>query len=126
MGAKINGVIEPGVTIRGDPDLMGQLFANLIENALNHAGPAAMVEVALAGKQAGEFVASVSDSGRGIPEAERGQVLRRFYRLEASRSTPGAGLGLAMGAAIADMHELKLKLLDNDPGLRVEISGTRV
>jgi len=126
VGAKINGVIEPGVTIRGDPDLMGQLFANLIENALNHAGPAAMVEVALAGKQAGEFVASVSDSGRGIPEAERGQVLRRFYRLEASRSTPGAGLGLAMGAAIADMHELKLKLLDNDPGLRVEISGTRV
>jgi len=63
----------------------------------------------------------VSDSGPGIPEADRARVLQRFVRLEASRSTPGTGLGLTLVKAVADLHGAALSLSDNRPGLRVTI-----
>jgi signal transduction histidine kinase len=47
--------------------------------------------------------------------------LERFYRLEESRSTPGAGLGLALAAAVARLHQASLKLTDAEPGLRVSV-----
>lgn len=58
----------------------------------------------------------------GIPAHERDKVLRRLYRLERSRSTPGNGLGLALVAAIADLHDATLTLGDNAPGLRVTLA----
>jgi signal transduction histidine kinase len=63
----------------------------------------------------------VTDSGPGIPEAERDKVLRRLYRLERSRTTPGNGLGLALVAAIAESHGATLELADADPGLSVTL-----
>jgi signal transduction histidine kinase len=58
--------------------------------------------------------------GRGIPKAERGKVFQRFYRLDASRSTSGNGLGLALVTAVADLHGANIQLFDNTlPGLRV-------
>ena len=65
---------------------------------------------------------AVADDGPGIPVEERGKVLRRFYRLDTSRHSPGAGLGLALVTAIASLHEAQLSLLDNNPGLRVEMT----
>ena len=62
---------------------------------------------------------TVSDNGPGIPEPEREKVLRRFYRLEKSRTTPGNGLGLAVVKAVADLHHASIELGDNKPGLRV-------
>ena len=59
--------------------------------------------------------------GCGIPEAERGRVLRRFYRLEQSRTTPGSGLGLSLAAAVAELHGAHLGLEDAEPGLRVSV-----
>ena len=61
----------------------------------------------------------MADNGPGIPAEERDKVLARFYRLDRSRSTPGSGLGLALVAAIAELHEARLTLDDNAPGLRV-------
>jgi signal transduction histidine kinase len=66
--------------------------------------------------------ASVEDNGPGIPLAEYDKVFRRFYRLTSSRSTPGYGLGLALVAAIANLHNAKIDLSDNHPGLRCLIS----
>ncbi|MFC3119635.1 sensor histidine kinase [Jhaorihella thermophila] len=63
----------------------------------------------------------VSDTGPGIPESERDAVFRRLYRLESSRTTPGSGLGLSLVRAIADLHEARIELSDNRPGLRVMI-----
>jgi signal transduction histidine kinase len=57
-----------------------------------------------------------------VPPADRERVLSRFVRLEASRSTPGTGLGLTLVKAIADLHNARLELSDNDPGLRVTIT----
>jgi len=64
-------------------------------------------------------MAAVTDSGPGIPVGEREKVLRRFYRLEKSRTSPGSGLGLSLVKAIADLHGAALELSDNTPGLRV-------
>jgi signal transduction histidine kinase len=59
----------------------------------------------------------VGDRGPGIPEALRAEALRRFGRLDSSRSDEGAGLGLALAQAIAHLHNGKLVLEDNCPGL---------
>ena len=63
----------------------------------------------------------VADDGPGVPESERERIFRRLYRLDRSRSTPGTGLGLAMVAAIADLHEARIEVGDNAPGLRLSV-----
>ena len=108
------------VYVAGNKSLMGQVFANLIENALRHAPEGARISVSVA-QSGGTAHIAVSDTGPGIPAEERENVLRRLYRLERSRTTPGSGLGLSLVAAIIHMHEGELRLKDNAPGLRVEI-----
>ena len=104
--------------IEGDPELLTQMLANLIENALRHAGDGARVSVRAA-RQGADLVVLVADNGPGIPPAEREKVFDRFYRLEQSRSTPGSGLGLALVAAVARLHGASVSLADADPGLIV-------
>lgn len=117
---ELTAKIEPDVRVTGDAELIAQLFANLIENALAHTGPKARIRLSL-GKTADRVEACVADDGPGIAPEERDKVLRRFYRLDASRSTPGAGLGLALVSAVIDLHGWRLTLSDNTPGLRVSI-----
>ncbi|MFN4159730.1 MAG: ATP-binding protein [Gemmobacter sp.] len=112
---------EGPVLVSGDRTLLGQAVANLIENGLRHAPGGARIEIGLA-REDGHVVLTVADDGPGIPEAERDKVLRRLYRLERSRTTPGNGLGLSLVAAIAQLHGAELTLDDNNPGLRVRLS----
>jgi signal transduction histidine kinase len=111
---------EPGILVQGDGELIAQMFTNLIENALAHTPPGTRIVSCLAVHQ-GEIIASVADDGPGIPAGERQNVLTRFYRLDRSRHMPGAGLGLALVAVIASLHDIALSLDDNDPGLRVTL-----
>ncbi len=122
-GKSFTAVIKPRVRILGDPELLAQVFANLVDNAITHSGPGASIELSLVvhGEQA---IAAVRDNGPGIPEAERDKVLRRFYRLDESRTTPGSGLGLSLVSAITELHGQHLSLSDNGPGLRAEIAFT--
>jgi signal transduction histidine kinase len=113
--------IRAKITIRGDAELLTQLFSNLIENAIRHTPPRSIISIGLTIVD-NSPVACIADSGPGIPAAERDKVLRRFYRLTSSRSTPGNGLGLALAAAIANLHQARLDLTDNAPGLRVRLS----
>lgn len=114
--------IAPGQQVRGDAALLRQALVNLIENALLHGGDRVRVQVAPGP------VLSVSDNGPGIPEADRIRVLGRFVRLDASRATPGTGLGLALVAAVARLHGTRPELTDAAPGLRVtlDLSGVRI
>ena len=115
---------EGPVTVQGDRTLLGQVVANLVENALRHTPEGAEVRVSVGGSQ-GEARLVVADTGPGIPEAERENVLRRLYRLERSRTTPGNGLGLSLAAAIVEMHGGRLQLADAAPdgtGLRVKVT----
>lgn len=120
-GHSLQLVLNAPATIPGDRALIGQAIANLIENALRHTPPGRIV-VEVAGA-----AVTVSDHGPGIPESERAAVLRRLYRLDHSRSTPGNGLGLALVDAIATLHGGRLVLSDNNPGLRIrmDLNGDR-
>lgn len=110
---------DPGeAVLRGDRELLLQMCANLVENAMTHCAAGALIHIGL--ERSGRDVSIVvADDGPGIPQEERDKVLRRLYRLEKSRTTPGSGLGLSMVKAIADLHGGTLTLSDNAPGLRV-------
>jgi signal transduction histidine kinase len=108
------------LTIRGDEELLTQLFSNLIENALGHTPAGTRIRLTV-GAVNGECVASVIDNGPGVAPDELGKVTRRFYRGSSSRSSQGHGLGLSLVAAIAQLHGAKLQLIDAGPGLRVDL-----
>jgi signal transduction histidine kinase len=99
------------------------MVANMIENSIRHCPAGVDITVGLA-QQDGAAVLRISDTGPGIPEGERAKVFRRFYRLEASRTTPGSGLGLALVKAVADLHGASIELSDNQPGLCVTVRFT--
>ncbi|HEY2779177.1 MAG TPA: HAMP domain-containing sensor histidine kinase [Steroidobacteraceae bacterium] len=105
--------------VSGDPVLLAQALSNLIDNALKYAPEGGSVEVAVEkrGDQRAEI--SVMDNGPGIDDAEKAKVMQRFYRGDASRGTPGVGLGLSLVQAVAKLHGSPLELRDNVPGLKV-------
>lgn len=109
-----------GAQIEGNRSLVAQALANLVDNAIKYtpAGGAALIRVAL---EPQGVALSVADSGPGIPEEDRARVVERFVRLEASRSSPGTGLGLSLVAAVAHFHGAQLCLEDNAPGLRARL-----
>ncbi len=107
--------------VHGDRDLLGQILANLIENALRHTAPETPITLGL-NRVGDRVVLSVADAGPGIPEGERDKVLQRLYRLDRSRATPGSGLGLSLVSVIADLHDAELTLADAGPGLMVSLS----
>jgi len=119
-GHILRASVERAATINGDRGLLTQMAANLLENSIRHCVPGAAITITLT-CESGCPVLRVTDTGRGIPEAEREKVFRRFYRLETSRTTPGNGLGLALVKAVADLHGASLELSDNRPGLRVTV-----
>jgi signal transduction histidine kinase len=114
--------IEQGTALKvgGDRDLLFQALANLVDNTLKHVPRGGRVSL-VARRQGEGILLAVGDNGPGIPVTERDRALERFYRLDSSRSTLGAGLGLSLVAAVAELHQTSLELLDNGPGLRVEI-----
>lgn len=110
--------------IRGDRDLLVQMFANLIENSLTHTPAGSNIVVSL-DETPDAVTASVCDDGPGVPENEREKIFQRFYRLEASRTSPGTGLGLSLVAAVAKLHGAKIEVLNTHPGLRIAVTFIR-
>ncbi len=107
-------------SVTGDRHLLSQVIANLIHNALRHTPKGSYIDVSLTAL-ADQVVLSVADNGPGIPVEERVKVLQRLYRMEKSRTTDGNGLGLSLVAAICALHDAKLELMDNGPGLRINV-----
>ena len=102
-------------SIRGDRELLVQLFSNLIENAIVHTPEGTRIEIVL---QVEKNVATVSvrDNGPGVPQEEHAKLFQPLYRREASRSRPGYGLGLALVSAIAELHDAKIRVESTDRG----------
>lgn len=101
----------------GDAALIQQAVANLVDNAIKFSPSAATVRLsAVVGPTGIEIV--VTDQGPGIPKADVGKATERFFRGESARSTPGAGLGLSLVQAVAQLHGGALRLEDGTPGLR--------
>ena len=97
-------------------ELMSQALSNLIDNALKHGASGGQVTLRLSRGLEG-IVFQVEDRGPGIAEADRAQALKRFGRLDSARTTPGAGLGMALIEAVARLHGGRFDLADNGPGL---------
>lgn len=105
----------------GDRDLLFQAFANLLDNALKFSPAGGKIRVVLR-RTGGQCICLVRDEGPGIPHAEKDRVFNRFYRSEASRHTPGNGLGLSLVAAVIQLHHGRIDLQDANPGLLVKIT----
>jgi signal transduction histidine kinase len=112
--------IDPAVSVRGDRELLTQLLANLVENAIVHTPKDTRIEVRLDRTTTGGRL-TVADDGPGVPAGERQRIFAKFHRLDRSRSLPGNGLGLSLVSAIADLHGARLAVNDNGPGLRVTL-----
>lgn len=97
-------------------ELMSQALSNLIDNALKHGASGGALTLRLAMRADG-IVFQVEDRGPGIAEGDRAQALKRFGRLDSARTTPGAGLGMALIEAVARLHGGRFELADNAPGL---------
>ncbi len=112
---------EGPLWVSGDPVLLAQALSNLIDNALKFAPTNGAIEVGVQTRGGGAEI-SVSDNGPGIADAEKSKVVERFYRGDASRGTPGVGLGLSLVQAVAKLHGSALALSDRSPGLRVALT----
>ena len=123
---------EQAAPVKANRELVSQALANLVDNAIKYAEPAAAdvngasAEIVVAARDGGDrILLTVADHGPGIPEADRARVVERFVRLEQSRSQPGSGLGLSLAAAVARLHGGELTMEDNEPGLRCVIALPR-
>ncbi len=128
-GFKLVRRLRPCPTVLGSRPLIGQALANMLDNALKYAEGGGTISIEAAPSPDGRIVLAVADDGPGIPKAERSSVLKRFVRLERSRTSEGSGLGLSLVAAVARAHRAALRLSDakrsaesgERPGLRISL-----
>jgi signal transduction histidine kinase len=122
MGVRLTKTLRCEASLDGDSLLLGRLFDNLLENALAHTPRNGVVSIGMAPSPPGGCTVTITDSGPGIPAALRPVVFERFARGDSSRSrrTGGAGLGLAICAAIVSAHKGTIAIDDDHVG------GTRI
>jgi signal transduction histidine kinase len=111
---------SPPTTVKGERHLLFQAISNLVDNALKFAPSEGHVSLEVS-HDGPDAVVVVADDGPGIPAEARERVLERFVRLDASRATPGSGLGLSLVSAVARLHGGTIELGDNAPGLRAAL-----
>jgi signal transduction histidine kinase len=124
--AEENGItLQTNVTgplpLLGDRELVQQAIANLLDNALKFSPANTTISFA-ASRQNDTIEISIADQGPGISDADRDRATERFFRAESARNTNGSGLGLALVAAVANLHNGTLRLRDNSPGLRAVLT----
>jgi signal transduction histidine kinase len=121
-GARLRLVRADAAPVRGDPVLLMQAISNLIDNALKYTPRGGSIVVSVSRLADARIELTVADSGPGIAEADRRKATERFYRGDASRGTPGVGLGLSLVEAVSRLHGTALELADNHPGLRASMA----
>ncbi|MFE3453448.1 DUF4153 domain-containing protein [Nonomuraea sp. NPDC059194] len=117
----IRPVCAPGLVARADPDLLAQVLANLLDNAVRHSPPSGLVTLSAHGHGSGVRLL-VADRGPGIPEAARTRVFERFSRLDTARAADagGSGLGLAIVQEIVELHGGSIRI-DDGAGCRMVV-----
>jgi hypothetical protein len=116
---ELNFHADGPLPVAGDPILLAQALSNLIDNALKFAPERGAIDVTVRRRADAAAEIAVADNGPGIDDAEKAKVVERFYRGDASRGTPGVGLGLSLVQAVAKLHGSTLELSDRHPGLCV-------
>lgn len=119
-GRKLVTSIAAGLQVRGDRRLLAQAISNLLENALRHT-PEGTIATLSARRSQSAIDVTVEDDGPGVPDADANRLFQRFARAEASRTTTGHGLGLALVKAIAIGHGGDALLAHREDGFGVAI-----
>jgi len=106
--------IEHHLVVLGDPDKLARVFDNVLRNAVSYSVPGGQVEVR-AQKAGDRAEVVIRNEGLEIPEGELANIFRKFYRLDAARSsrTGGAGLGLAIAKEIVERHGGEIRAESN-------------
>ena len=114
--------LDAPLPMSGDRELLTQMIANCLDNALTHTPPGAGVEVE---GRVGPYgvMLSVADGGPGVAARDLARLFEPFFRGDESRGSLGSGLGLSLAAAIADLHGLSCSASDNRPGLRIAFAA---
>jgi signal transduction histidine kinase len=124
-GGHLENTVTGPLVAAGSRELVGQAVTNLLDNAIKYGLTEAGGTVVLKGradKAAGRVELLVCDGGKGIAPDDRERAVRRFERLDESRTEPGSGLGLSLVDAIMRQHGGALRLEDNGPGLCAVLS----
>ena len=113
---RIHDEVKPGVYLHADPIGYTSVVMNLVENAIKYSEPATDVMVALT-ESDGQVFLSVTDSGIGIADSEKGRVFDKFYRVgnEDTRKTKGTGLGLYIVRRFVEIYKGEISVSDNKP-----------
>lgn len=108
--------IEPNIFFSGDKELLPSIFINLIENAIKYSFDAVAIDVVLRSTN-NNAVLEIRDRGCGIPDKEKETVFQKFFRSgsENTRKTKGTGIGLFIVKSICDLHQIQIKILNNQP-----------
>lgn len=117
-GIDLTCLIEAVEPVEGDASLLIEAMSNLIDNAMKFGPPRGRVTLSLA-REGASAVVTVADDGPGVPRAERSLVTQRFYR--GRHDCEGAGLGLSLVKAIADLHGFTLRFAEQ--GSAVSLVG---
>ncbi|MBY6046254.1 sensor histidine kinase [Vannielia litorea] len=118
-------VIEAGCKVLGDRNLIAQLLSNLVDNAIKFCRAGDAITISLE-EGPERHILSISDTGPGVPAAEREAVFERFARAERDREVAGHGLGLALVRAIATRHGAKLRVLEAEKGFSLQITWPKL
>lgn len=115
-GLDFKAEVTPALQVKGNREFIAQALANILDNAVKYTPEGGAVMLRARRRSSGEIEFSVTDTGPGVPEADRQRVVQRFVRLENSRNEPGSGLGLSLVGAVAEAHGGRLEL-DEGPGV---------
>ncbi len=106
--------------VRGEPHLLAQALANLLDNAIKYVPAGGRIVIRLERTEEAQSLV-VEDNGPGMPEDFRDRAFERFSRADSSRTEPGSGLGLSLVRAVAHLHGGEVRLEDAGPGLRASL-----
>ncbi len=115
-GQELSTELPERLELVGDRDLLAQAVGNLLDNALKFTPPGGRVRLTARALPRDGIEVAVADSGPGLPAEDRARAGERFFRADASRGTPGSGLGLSLVRAVAHLHGGDLSLGDAEPG----------
>lgn len=125
-GLTFDATIGRHLSVFSQREMIAQALSNLLDNAVKYTPKGGNIRLEAARGRDDMVIVRVIDSGAGIPEKDRERVIKRFVRLEDSRSEPGSGLGLALVAAVAEVHKGTFELADGNgpkgaPGLSASL-----